>query len=163
MPDCYKVFQVIAGEFSFFISEEDIQSVDFQIISPEEIFFLRDHRPAKARLLNLDRNRKKIHIELEGEEFEIEIKDELDLVMEKMGFGRDSAKRVREIKAPMPGLVLEICVSEGQEINEGERILILEAMKMENSITSLQKVRISKLLVSPGQAVEKGQVLAELD
>ncbi len=45
-----------------------------------------------------------------------------------------AGKQVKEIKAPMPGLVLEISVTDGQAVKEGDRILILEAMKMENSI-----------------------------
>ena len=80
-----------------------------------------------------------------------------------MGFGIASAKQIKEIKAPMPGLVLEIAVSDGQEVNEGDKILILEAMKMENSILIHTHATIKKVIVTKGQAVEKGQVLIELE
>ena len=63
----------------------------------------------------------------------------------------------------MPGLVLEISVTEGQEVGEGEKILILSAMKMENSILIHTRATIKKIIVSAGQAVEKGQVLVELE
>ena len=80
-----------------------------------------------------------------------------------MGFGSGSSKQIKEIKAPMPGLVLEIAVVDGQDIKEGDKILILEAMKMENCIIIQTNARIKKILVAAGQAVEKGQVLVELE
>ena len=80
-----------------------------------------------------------------------------------MGFGKASIKQVKEIKAPMPGLVLEIAVTDGQEVSEGDKLLILEAMKMENSIMIQTSAIIKKVSVSAGQAVEKGQVLVELE
>jgi biotin carboxyl carrier protein len=63
----------------------------------------------------------------------------------------------------MPGLVLDINVEEGDELAEGQRILILEAMKMENSIVMHTKGRVKKVNVKKGQAVEKNQVLIELE
>ncbi len=63
----------------------------------------------------------------------------------------------------MPGLVLEVAVSEGQPVKEGDRILILEAMKMENSIVIHADATIKKVMVTAGQAVEKGQVLVVLE
>jgi biotin carboxyl carrier protein len=54
-------------------------------------------------------------------------------------------------------------VSQGQQVKEGDRILILVAMKMENSITADADVTIKRIAVKAGDAVEKGQVLVELD
>jgi biotin carboxyl carrier protein len=80
-----------------------------------------------------------------------------------MGFGSAANKMIKEIKAPMPGLVLEIAVADGQQVKQGDRLLILEAMKMENSIMIHTDARIKKIGVCAGQAVEKGQVLVELE
>ena len=102
-------------------------------------------------------------IETGGETYEVSIKDELDQQLEQMGFGVASGKQVKEIKAPMPGLVLEVSVTEGQAVKEGDRILILEAMKMENSILIHTDATIKKVAVTAGQAVEKGQVLVVLE
>ena len=63
----------------------------------------------------------------------------------------------------MPGFVLQVAVKEGDEVNEGDRILILEAMKMENSIMIHAAAKIKKVKVKAGQAVDKGQVLVELE
>lgn len=59
----------------------------------------------------------------------------------------------------MPGLVLEISVADGQEVNAGDSLLILEAMKMENIIKSPGQGVIDEILVKTGQAVDKGQLL----
>ncbi|MGF2413251.1 MAG: biotin/lipoyl-containing protein, partial [Ferruginibacter sp.] len=68
-----------------------------------------------------------------------------------------------EINAPMPGMVLEIAVAEGQAVNEGDKVLILGAMKMENSILTHAGATIKRIVVAVGQAVEKGQVLVEFE
>jgi biotin carboxyl carrier protein len=60
-------------------------------------------------------------------------------------------------------LVLEVSVTDGQEVHDGDRIAILEAMKMENSIIVHVNATIKKVMVAAGQAVEKGQVLVELE
>jgi len=83
-------------------------------------------------------------------------------MLESMGFGKSTGKQIKEIKAPMPGLVLEISVTEEQEVAEGDKLLILVAMKMENSIQIHTQAKIKKIHVEVGQAVEKGHVLIEL-
>jgi len=87
----------------------------------------------------------------------------LDQMLEKMGFGMADGKHIEDIRAPMPGLVLHVSVTEGQEIKDGEPVLVLEAMKMENSIILHGDAKIKKILVKTGQSVEKGQVLVELE
>ena len=100
---------------------------------------------------------------MQGDIFNLEIKDPLDQMLDKMGFGVNAEKQIKEIKAPMPGLVLEISVTNGQEVAAGDKMLILEAMKMENSINIPSNATIKKILVKKGQAVDKGQVLIELE
>ena len=104
-----------------------------------------------------------MRLEVEGEIYETVIKDELDQMLDKMGFSAAATRHVKEIKAPMPGMVLSVAVTEGQEMNEGDRILILEAMKMENSIMIHTNAVIKSIKVAAGQAVDKGQVLVELE
>ena len=130
--------------------------------TPTEFSLIRDYKSVNAKLTWANITGKKVTVEVEGENFDIEIKDELDQMLEVMGFGIASTKHIKDIKAPMPGLVLEISVEEGQEVKEGERILILEAMKMENSIMIHADATIKKINVKAGQAVDKGQLLVEL-
>jgi biotin carboxyl carrier protein len=67
--------------------------------------------------------------------------------------------KVSEIKAPMPGLVLRILASEGEEVQKGGNLLVLEAMKMENIIKAPADVIIKSVKVNPGDKVEKNQVM----
>lgn len=163
MSDNKTTYKVKVNEFEFSFTKEEIEAANLFQKSPVDFHLLKDHRSVNAKLVKGDRNAKQLTIEVEGEIFTIEIMEELDLMLEKMGFGLVTNKQIKELKAPMPGLVLEIAVTEGQEVAEGEKILILAAMKMENSIIIHTPATIKKILVSAGQAVEKGQVLVELE
>ena len=61
----------------------------------------------------------------------------------------------------MPGLVVRVAAREGDVVQPGTTILIVEAMKMENELRAAAAARVARILVSPGDAVEKAQVLAE--
>ncbi len=69
----------------------------------------------------------------------------------------------RIIVAPMPGHIRGVNVSEGAEVIKGQTLLLLEAMKMEIRIQAPQGGRLARLLVKPGQAVERDQVLGEIE
>ena len=60
------------------------------------------------------------------------MKEPVDLLLEQLGMQQSRVRKVNQLKAPMPGLVVRILVEEGQTIKAGEPLLVLEAMKMEN-------------------------------
>ena len=64
------------------------------------------------------------------------------------------------VKSPMPGNILKINVTQGQKVNEGDVLMILEAMKMENEIVATRSGTIAQIAVSKGAVVETGAVLA---
>jgi biotin carboxyl carrier protein len=163
MPGNQPLYKVKANEFEFSFSQDNIDSIDLVKKSPAEYNLINQHRSVNAKIIAADATGKKITVEVEGESFEVEIKDELDQLVETMGFGTTAGKIIKQIKAPMPGLVLEINVTDGQMVNEGDKILILEAMKMENSIMIHTNAVIKHINVKAGQAVEKGQLLVELE
>jgi biotin carboxyl carrier protein len=157
------IYKVNANEFEFGFTQEQIDSIDLVRKSLGLFNLLHNHKSVRAVLIESDQSSKKQIIEIEGETFQIQIKDELDEMLDTMGLSNLAAKQIKEIKAPMPGLVLEIAVSEGQQVQEGDKILILVAMKMENSIAIQTAAAIKRIAVSPGEAVEKGQLLVELE
>jgi biotin carboxyl carrier protein len=162
MTDINKAYKVIANDFVFYFDKNEIADADLVQKSATEFNCIKEYRSVNAVLLEADTAKKQFKIMVEGEIFSIEIKDKLDQMIEIMGQGLASSKQLTHIKAPMPGLVLEIAVTEGQPVNAGDKILILEAMKMENSLVIPVNALIKKILVSKGQAVERGQVLVEL-
>lgn len=163
MPDKIESFIVKVNEFLFKIMPAELQSIDIIKKSGKEFHLIKDHSSVKGNVHESDAAEKKLRVEVEGEMFDVQIKDALDQMLEKMGFGTSKEKRLSDVKAPMPGLVLQVLVIEGQEVKDGEPILILEAMKMENSIMLQGGGKIKKIHVKNGQSVEKGQPLLELE
>lgn len=163
MPDQKPVtFKVRVNEFEFTFTQEEIDAADLLQLSETDCNLLHKHRSINASLRDEDETGKHQVLDIQGEKYTVQIKDELDQMLDNMGYSRDAGKHVKEIKAPMPGLVLEVQVQEGQEVREGETLLILVAMKMENSIQVHQDAVIKRVAVNANQAVEKGQLLIEL-
>lgn len=108
---------------------------------------------------HFDPSTKTYVFEIEGKKISLKLKDSLDLLVEEMGMDQIEDEQVSSIEAPMPGLVIDICVKEGEQIKEGSPLLILEAMKMENIIKAKSDVIIEKIHVNKSDAVDKSQLL----
>ncbi|MEX2601941.1 MAG: biotin/lipoyl-containing protein [Balneolaceae bacterium] len=93
---------------------------------------------------------------------EATVKNEKDLLLEQLGFTRADASSESRIDAPMPGKILRILVEVGQEVEQGEPVVILEAMKMENELKAPSAGTIQAILASTGDSVEKRQPLLEI-
>lgn len=102
---------------------------------------------------------KQLSIKIGNNKAETELKDHYDLLLEKLGMDKMLGAVQSDLKAPMPGLVLEVIAKPGDEVKKGEPILVLEAMKMENVIKAPGDAVIKEIKVSPKQAVEKNMVL----
>jgi biotin carboxyl carrier protein len=163
MDSPQKQVAVRVNEFNFLLAPDELAKTDFIRISDHSFHLIKDSRSVKVTLLDADSSARKLRMEVEGDTFDVEIKDELAQMLDQLGFSAVSTRQIKEIKAPMPGLVLDIHVEAGQEVAEGDKILILEAMKMENSLLIHTNARIKTVLVKKGQAVDKNQVLIELE
>ncbi len=98
-----------------------------------------------------------------GIEIELEI-DNFRLAQLKKAAGNGTGKAaLKKIKAPMPGLILEVKVNSGEKVESGQLILVIEAMKMENAIKSSAAAVVKNVAVSKGQSVEKGDLLIEFE
>ncbi|MFY0675559.1 MAG: acetyl-CoA carboxylase biotin carboxyl carrier protein subunit [Bacteroidia bacterium] len=98
-------------------------------------------------------------VRLDGEAYDLELKDHFDLLLEKMGLDKMMTTAQADLKAPMPGLVLEILATPGETVNKGDALLVLEAMKMENVIKAPSDAVVKEIKVEPKEAVEKNHVL----
>lgn len=95
----------------------------------------------------------------DGIQIEGKLKRNLDILIEKMGFNESKSLSVKDIAAPMPGLVLSIAAKPESKVSTGDPLLVLEAMKMENIVKSPVDGTILSVEVSEGDAVEKNQIL----
>ena len=87
----------------------------------------------------------------------------MDLLLNKMGMSAISADKMDNVKAPMPGLVLDILVEIGQTVNKGDNLLVLEAMKMENILKASGNGIVKTIKINKKDAVEKNQILIEME
>ncbi|MCB9257674.1 MAG: biotin/lipoyl-binding protein [Chitinophagales bacterium] len=124
---------------------------------------LQDQVSYRCILLKKDESGKNMLISVNDTEYSVSLKDKYDVLLDQLGMSNLSAKKMRDIKAPMPGLVLDVKIKEGDELKEGDTILVLEAMKMENMLKSPGAGVVKAIKVKTGEAVEKGQVLVEVE
>lgn len=132
---------------------------DIRKLNADEFHVLLNNRSYSATIVSIDYTSRVAIIEINKQRYEVAYRDETDLLLEKMGMSATVQHQVKELKAPMPGLVLDIRVSDGQEVKKGDPLVLLEAMKMENVIKAPADARVSKIKVKKGQAVEKNEVL----
>lgn len=98
-------------------------------------------------------------VKINGRLYQPEIKGETDLLLERLGLNISTKKAVKELKAPMPGLVLEIRVTPGQSVKEGDALVVLEAMKMENVLKAPGEAIVKSISVKKGDAIDKNAIL----
>ncbi len=156
-------YQVNIDDSTVELTEEMVQSLNTLATDSGEIHLLQDNKSFKVNLLHADWNNKTMTLEVNGEKFDLKIEDEYDQLVKKMGLDISGKQTLKNIKAPMPGLVLDILVKPGQTIQEGDQLLILEAMKMENVLKATGEGVVKSIEVKKAAAVDKGQVLIEME
>ena len=157
-----KIFKAtVNSNIDFEINEKDISNLDALKISESEYHILQDYKSYKTEISESNFNKKTYQVKVNNNTYKIKISNNLDSLIKDMGFALGATKHINSIKAPMPGLILEINIKKGQEVKENDPLLILEAMKMENIITSPRDGIIKSISVNKSDAVEKNQLLIE--
>lgn len=144
---------------SYDFNIDDIQNLDIIKNNDGTYHIIFNNKSYNIRILNENINNKKYELCIDGQEFEIEIKDSLDQMLDKMGYSDKLKGGSGEIKSPMPGLVLKLDIEKGQHIKKGETLLILEAMKMENLIKAEYDLTVKTVDIKTGDSVAKNQLL----
>ncbi len=161
MEQKFKV--VVNGEMEFFFTKEEIESLDIKQYSHDFFHVIKDQKSFKTQLLQTKFLNKAYTLKINSRSYEVKISNELDLLIEDMGLTLAAANVVNDIKAPMPGLILDVQVKEGEEVKEGDYLLVLEAMKMENTLTAPRDGIVKSVSVKKGETVDKNQLLIEME
>ncbi|MEZ5016300.1 MAG: acetyl-CoA carboxylase biotin carboxyl carrier protein subunit [Flavipsychrobacter sp.] len=144
------------------INDADTE-LDIQFQPNGLISIIRDGKSYTALVESVDHKAKELKIRVEDQVYTIAIKEEIDQLLESMGLDLKAMQKAEPIKAPMPGKVLKILVTPGQQIEKGDGLLILEAMKMENILKATAPATVKAINIEENTAVEKDTVLIELE
>lgn len=141
----------------------DGQLIDWDKISVSANYFhiIYQQKSFKAEVVKADLATKTFVFKINGRLYPVSLKDKFELMLEKMGMNVSAASKINSIKAPMPGLIIDLKVKVGDVVKAGDPLLILEAMKMENILKSPGDASVKTVKVEKGQSVEKGQILIE--
>jgi biotin carboxyl carrier protein len=101
----------------------------------------------------------KVEVQMRGRLFTVEVLDERAQLMMTRRTGTSAGSGEISIKSPMPGLIVAISVTEGQEVKQGQTIVILESMKMQNELKAPRDGIVQRISVQAGQSVEQNKLL----
>lgn len=141
------------------VSALELEGLDIKHLEGTLYHLIFGNKTYLINLENIDFEQKKVHFSIDDEPFVAKVEDHFDLLIQKMGLNAQLKEDIKNIIAPMPGIVLDIIKAQGDAISKGDNVLILEAMKMENVLKAPADGIIDKIEVSEGQAVDKGQML----
>ena len=110
----------------------------------------------------VSRRQNEYEILLNGVAYTFSVETPFSLKRKRLLAGRQGEVFDMTIKSPMPGKILDVSIEVGQEINKGDTLVVLEAMKMQNVIIASQKGRVRRVCVVAGQTVSKDEILVEI-
>ena len=141
----------------------DFYSLDIEKVDAQTWHILKDNISYYVQWIERNDEAKTYTLKVNGSLIVLEAKNEFDILLEKMGMANVGSAKVSKLKAPMPGKVLDVLVTVGQEVVKGDGLVILEAMKMENVLKADDVGVVKSVNVSIGEAVEKNNVLIEFE
>lgn len=128
-------------------------------LSGHEFHLLKDGVSYRIHVESSDVKQKSFDLVVNGRRISLRARDKFESLLESLGMDALAGSKAKDLKAPMPGLVIDIPVTKGQEIASGDSLIILEAMKMENVIKAESDGVVKDIKVSSSDSVEKNQVL----
>lgn len=153
-----KSYQVNIKKDQVLIEEEPFD-FNWAKLSEGKYHVLSDNASYTVELIRIDTERKLVDVKVNNTVYNVSIKDKMDDLLQELGMDNLLEVKAENLKAPMPGLILEIAVEKGQSVAKGDKLLILEAMKMENVIKASGDAIIENIKVNVGDSVDNGEVL----
>ncbi|WP_300021740.1 acetyl-CoA carboxylase biotin carboxyl carrier protein subunit [uncultured Maribacter sp.] len=144
-------------------STNDVDSLDSILVNENTLHVLDKNSAFDVEIIHSNFLNKTITLSINGNIYDVKLEDEYDQQIKKMGLLAVTTQKLNEVKAPMPGLIVDVLVDVGQEVLEGTPLLVLSAMKMENVILAQGEGVIKSIEVEKDDAVEKGQLIIEME
>ncbi len=121
------------------------------------------HQSYNVEVIKADHSRKEFFFKINGSKVKVSLQDRFDQLIEAMGMQEEEDLSEKQVLAPMPGLVLQVHVAEGQPVEKGAPLVTLEAMKMENVLKAPADGVVGKIMAQTGKSVEKNYLLLEME
>jgi biotin carboxyl carrier protein len=150
------------GSTTGVINDEKFQW-DVMNVKDKVYHIIKDNKSYNLEVLSVKPEEKLFVIKVNGLKYKFNVRDKYDELLHSLGMDNMAANKVSELKAPMPGLVLDVSINSGEAVSKGDALLILEAMKMENVIKSPTDGVIKNIIVNKGETVEKNQVILNFE
>jgi biotin carboxyl carrier protein len=136
------------------------REVDFRSMGQPGIFSLIIYNQSFEAVI--ERREDQYHILIFGDLYEVKVTDERTMRLLQAGGGVSEPVGEIAIKSPMPGLIVDVPVTEGQAVKKGQTVVILESMKMENELKAPRDGIIHRIDVSNGDSVEQNRTLVTI-
>jgi biotin carboxyl carrier protein len=136
---------------------------DIKIFEDEEGFTFIEYKNKKYLAEIIEKNQNKYTVLLNGLSYTFTIESPISYRRRKYLEKFKQTNKLEIVTAPMPGKVLELLVEENTNVKEGEAIIILEAMKMQNEIIAVVAGKVRSIHVKAGDSVAKDEVLMEIE
>lgn len=137
-------------------------NADIIEIRTGKFHILRNNQSFAGEIVEVNVAEKMISLKINQSVYHVTVKDKYDELLHDLGLDTANAKHAGDVKAPMPGLVLNVMVQPGQKIQKGDALIVLEAMKMENILKAAADGEVKKIMVKKGDKVEKNQIMVNL-
>jgi len=124
---------------------------------------LYNNKTYLVHLIEYDKATKQVKVSINNKITSFSIKTELDNLLHSLGLDKINTQKMQDLKAPMPGLIVDVKVKEGQAVQQGDALLVLEAMKMENVIKATGSATVKSIKVNAKDKVEKNTILIEFE
>ena len=131
--------------------------------SENEIILSNGSKKFECKILKENSIDQSYIVKINGEISTIRLIKQVEKTIEKLGIQKGSQKNINILKAPMPGLILDVIVKESDLVKKGDPVIILEAMKMENILSSPVDGIVKEIKVNPLQTVEKNNILIKFE
>ena len=151
------LLDVNAGQYTFQLTDADNITLNDSDVNNQ--FILDNNKSKLISVKEVNHELKRYQIQIDGRTYQVQISDAVDQQILKMNLKSKKSNQLKELRAPMPGLVRQVNVQVGDQVDSGDALFILEAMKMENVLKSPVNGLVSDLFVKPGESVEKNQIL----
>ncbi len=153
----------VNGQHTFDVLPFDASNLDLISEQDGRFHILHEGQSWHVEMEHADFETRQLVFRINGNKYAVHIADQYEQLVRQLGLHIGGQQKQNTVKAPMPGLVLNILVEPGQVVQKGDALLILEAMKMENVLKAAGEGQVKAVKVQKGMAVDKGQLLLEME